>query len=78
MSIQTESTQAGATQIRLNGEPHTLSAGHTVADLVEQLGLSGRRIAVEINEEIVPRSQHADTRLIDGDHVEVVHAIGGG
>ncbi|MGP9765366.1 sulfur carrier protein ThiS [Halomonas sp. AOP13-D3-9] len=65
-------------QIRLNGEPHTLSTGLTVADLVEQLGLSGRRIAVEINEEIVPRSQHADTRLVDGDHVEVVHAIGGG
>lgn len=41
-------------QIRLNGEPHTLSTGLTAADLVEQLGLSGRRIAVEINEEIVP------------------------
>lgn len=65
-------------QIRLNGEPHTLSAGLTAADLVEELGLSGRRIAVEINEEIVPRSQHADTHLVDGDHVEVVHAIGGG
>ncbi|CAO1669650.1 sulfur carrier protein ThiS [Halomonas sp. NYA30] len=65
-------------QIRLNGEPHTLATGLTAADLVEQLGLSGRRIAVEINEEIVPRSQHADTHLADGDHVEVVHAIGGG
>ncbi len=65
-------------QIRLNGEPHTLAIGLTAADLVEQLGLSGRRIAVEINEEIVPRSQHADTPLADGDHVEVVHAIGGG
>lgn len=65
-------------QIRLNGEPHTLSTGLTAADLVEQLGLSGRRIAVEINEEIVPRSQHADTHLANGDHVEVVHAIGGG
>lgn len=65
-------------QIRLNGEPHTLSSGLNAADLVEQLGLGGRRIAVEINEEIVPRSQHASTRLADGDHVEVVHAIGGG
>jgi len=65
-------------QIRLNGEPHTLPSGLTAADLVEKLGLSGRRIAVEINEEIVPRSQHADTCLVDGDHVEVVHAIGGG
>jgi sulfur carrier protein len=65
-------------QICLNGEPHTLLTGLTAADLVEQLGLSGRRIAVEINEEIVPRSQHADTRLAEGDQVEVVHAIGGG
>ncbi|MGO2241659.1 MAG: sulfur carrier protein ThiS [Halomonas sp.] len=65
-------------QIELNGEPHTLAAGLTAADLIEQLGLSGRRIAVEINEEIVPRSQHATTCLADGDHVEVVHAIGGG
>ncbi|CAM3526405.1 sulfur carrier protein ThiS [Halomonas casei] len=72
------STQAMPIQIELNGEPHTLAAGLTAADLVEQLGLSGRRIAVEINEEIVPRSQHANTCLADGDHVEVVHAIGGG
>ncbi|TVP52756.1 MAG: sulfur carrier protein ThiS [Halomonas sp.] len=64
--------------IRLNGEPHTLTADLTAADLVEQLGLSGRRIAVEINEEIVPRSQLAATPLVDGDQVEVVHAIGGG
>lgn len=65
-------------QIRLNGEPHTLSTSLTAAGLVEQLGLSGQRIAVEINEEIVPRSQLAATQLVDGDQVEVVHAIGGG
>lgn len=64
--------------ILLNGEPHALAADLTAADLVEQLGLSGRRIAVEINEEIVPRSQLAVTPLADGDQVEVVHAIGGG
>lgn len=65
-------------QIRLNGEPHTLATGLTAADLVEQLGLTGRRIAVEINEEIVPRSQLAATALAENDQVEVVHAIGGG
>ncbi|KPQ21819.1 MULTISPECIES: sulfur carrier protein ThiS [unclassified Halomonas] len=65
-------------QLTLNGDPHSLLAGATAADLVEQLGLSGRRIAVEINEEIVPKSQLADTRLADGDQIEVVHAIGGG
>ncbi|PWV78832.1 sulfur carrier protein ThiS [Halomonas sp. A11-A] len=65
-------------QIQLNGEAHTLAPELTVAQLVESLGLAGRRIAVEVNEEIVPRSEHAATRLAEGDRVEVVHAIGGG
>ena len=65
-------------QIQLNGEPYTLEAGLTAADLIDQLALTGRRVAVEINEEIVPRSQLATTRLADDDQVEVVHAIGGG
>ena len=64
--------------IRLNGDNHSLKAGTYVAQLIEQLGLTGRRIAVEVNEEIVPRSQLAQTLLSDGDQVEVVHAIGGG
>lgn len=65
-------------QIQLNGEAHTLAPGLTVASLIESLGLVGRRIAVEVNEEIVPKSEHATTPLADGDRVEVVHAIGGG
>ncbi|CAM3809174.1 sulfur carrier protein ThiS [Vreelandella rituensis] len=65
-------------QIQLNGEPHALDSAVTAADLVETLGLTGRRIAVEINEQIVPRSQLAETPLSDGDQVEIVHAIGGG
>lgn len=64
--------------IQLNGEPYTLNADLTAADLIELLGLTGKRVAVEINEEIVPRSQLATTRLAEGDQVEVVHAIGGG
>ncbi|MFB9868612.1 sulfur carrier protein ThiS [Vreelandella sulfidaeris] len=64
--------------IQLNGEPYTLDAELTAADLIERLGLTGRRVAVEINEEIVPRSQLATTRLSQDDQVEVVHAIGGG
>ncbi|HBS16458.1 MAG TPA: thiamine biosynthesis protein ThiS, partial [Halomonas sp.] len=43
-------------QLTLNGEPYAMTAGLTAADLVEQLGLGGRRIAVEINEQIVPKS----------------------
>lgn len=65
-------------KIELNGEPMDLSSGATVADLIDRLSLAGKRLAVEVNEDIVPRSQHAEFRLGDGDRVEVVHAIGGG
>lgn len=65
-------------QILLNGEPHQLDQPLTLSALINQLGLTGKRLAVELNLEIVPRSQHADTRLSEGDRVEIVHAIGGG
>ncbi|MFC3608003.1 sulfur carrier protein ThiS [Stutzerimonas tarimensis] len=64
--------------IQLNGEPCELPAGQSLADLIERLQLGGRRVAVELNLEIVPRSQFASTALTEGDRVEVVHAIGGG
>lgn len=64
--------------IQLNGEPYSLPDGLTLSALLERLELSGRRVAIELNQDIVPRSQHADTILKDGDQVEVVHAIGGG
>ena len=64
--------------IQLNGEALDLPDGLSVADLLERLELTGKRVAVELNLDIVPRSQHADTLLRDGDRVEVVHAIGGG
>ncbi|MBF7729948.1 sulfur carrier protein ThiS [Pseudomonas sp. N040] len=65
-------------QIQLNGAAHELPDGASIADLLAQLALQGKRIAVEVNLEIVPRSQHAGTVLHAGDRVEVVHAIGGG
>ena len=64
--------------IQLNGENLELPEGTSVADLIERLELSGRRVAVERNLDIVPRSQYASTALADGDRLEVVHAIGGG
>ncbi|MCI0509911.1 sulfur carrier protein ThiS [Chromohalobacter marismortui] len=64
--------------IQLNGDHRELASQLTISELIDQLALTGRRIAVEVNEEIVPRSQHADTRLSPGDRVEIVHAIGGG
>ncbi|SDV10268.1 sulfur carrier protein ThiS [Pseudomonas mucidolens] len=65
-------------RIQLNGESFELPDGETVADLLTRLELTGRRVAVELNQDIVARSQHADTALAEGDQVEVVHAIGGG
>ncbi|WP_280562541.1 MULTISPECIES: sulfur carrier protein ThiS [unclassified Chromohalobacter] len=64
--------------IQLNGDQRELASQLTISELIEQLALTGRRIAVEVNEEIVPRSQHAEIRLSPGDRVEIVHAIGGG
>jgi len=65
-------------QIVLNGEQHQVADTATVAGLVQELGLAGRRVAVEVNLEIVPRSQYDNHRLNGGDRVEVVAAIGGG
>ncbi len=64
--------------IQLNGEPFELPDGATVSDLLVCLDAVGKRVAVELNLDIVPRSQHASTILRDGDQLEVVHAIGGG
>ncbi len=65
-------------RIQLNGEPFELPDGESVAALLSRLDLAGRRVAVELNLDIVPRSQHNSTALNEGDQVEVVHAIGGG
>jgi sulfur carrier protein len=64
--------------IVLNGEARRLEEAITLRGLIESLELTGKRLAVEVNEEVVPRSQHAEFRLCNGDHVEIVHAIGGG
>ena len=62
----------------LNGEPRRLEAVRNVAELVAALGLEPRKVAVERNLEIVPRSAYGQTRLTDGDRIEIVHFIGGG
>ncbi|NYZ62451.1 sulfur carrier protein ThiS [Luteimonas deserti] len=64
--------------IQLNGEHRPLDPGTTIAGLLEREGLAGRRVAVEVNGEIVPRGRHADHLLDPGDRVEIVHALGGG
>jgi thiazole synthase/sulfur carrier protein len=64
--------------ITLNGDARPLAPGCTVASLLAELGLDMRKVAVERNEAIVPRSLYAQTALADGDSLEIVHFIGGG
>lgn len=64
-------------QLQVNGETIEFS-GVTVADLIAQLQLSGRRLAVEVNCEIIPKGEHESLTLSNKDHIEIVHAIGGG
>jgi sulfur carrier protein len=65
-------------EITVNGEPQPLAEALTVATLLETRGLAGKRLAVERNGEIVPKSRHADTLLAGGDQIEIVVAVGGG
>jgi sulfur carrier protein len=64
--------------IVLNGDMLTLGEAPTILDLLQTQGLAERRVAVEVNGEIVPRGRHATHALCDGDRVEIVHALGGG
>jgi len=66
-------------QVMLNGSLHHFDPPPaTVAELVRALKLDGKRIAVEMNGEIVPKSRYAETRVASGDQLEVVAAVGGG
>jgi len=65
-------------RVTLNGDARELGDGITVAQLVRDLGLGARRIAVEINLDVVPRADYAARALRDGDVIEIVQFIGGG
>ncbi|HMM66413.1 MAG TPA: sulfur carrier protein ThiS [Dokdonella sp.] len=65
-------------KITLNGEPREIQDEQHVLALLDAAGYGGKRVAVEVNRRIVPRSMHAEHRLREGDRVEIVHAIGGG
>jgi thiamine biosynthesis protein ThiS len=74
----TDASPATLPSFTVNGEQRPLPGAMTVADLLATLGLDGRKVAVERNEAIVPRSAYATTRLEPGDSLEIVHFIGGG
>jgi sulfur carrier protein len=65
-------------QFLLNGESQQLSAPFTVRSMLERFAPRGRRVAVAINTEVVPRSRFDEVEIREGDRVEVIHAVGGG
>jgi thiamine biosynthesis protein ThiS len=67
-----------AMHLFVNGEQKTFPQALSLVQLIETLGMKGDRVAVELNREIVPRSQWSDTELHDGDRLEIVHFVGGG
>jgi thiamine biosynthesis protein ThiS len=74
----TTATTVTTIPITVNGEAREVPAPATVADLLAAVGLDTRKVAVERNMEIVPRSTYAETALAPGDTLEIVHFIGGG
>ena len=65
-------------EVIVNGRSVQLQPPHSLLQLLQQLGHGERRVAVEVNREIVPRSEHATFRLNAGDRIELVQAMGGG
>lgn len=65
-------------QVQVNGNPASIAEGAPLQQLIEQLGLAGQRLAVEVNEALVPRSRFGEHRLAEGDKVEIIQAVGGG
>jgi sulfur carrier protein len=70
--------RTGTLEIELNGEPREVPAGTTVASLLADLGMQPRYLAVERNQELIPRADHANCVLEAGDRLEIVTLVGGG
>lgn len=64
-------------KLTINGKPENIPADN-VAGLIQHLGLTGRAVAVELNQEVVPKREHANTSFKEGDVVELVTLVGGG
>jgi len=64
--------------VTVNGEPRTIAAGASIAAMLEEIGIDPRKVAVEHNFEVVPRSTLGDVAVNDGDSFEIVHFVGGG
>lgn len=64
--------------VTVNGEPRTIAADSSIAAMLDEIRIDPRKVAVEHNLEVVPRSTLADIRVSDGDSFEIVHFVGGG
>ncbi|MDR9455524.1 MAG: sulfur carrier protein ThiS [Spiribacter sp.] len=71
-------TDASDDTLIVNGQVHSVPAAATVKALLDELGMADQRLAVEVNEAVIPRSEYATTPLQAGDRIEVIRAIGGG
>ena len=78
--VKVKSTDYGkcAMKVILNGEEHECKAESTLVDLVAAVGVTKKRIAIEVNREIIPREQYASYHVQAGDHIEIVQFVGGG
>ena len=68
----------GFVTVIVNGEERLVADGRTIADLLAELRLGGRRVAVEMNRDIVPRTEYSSRSVRDGDRIEIVQFVGGG
>ena len=73
-----EAAQKDSIAVQVNGEPRSVSAGCSIAAMLGELGLDPRKVAVERNLEVVPRSKLGEVEVKDGDAFEIVHFVGGG
>ena len=76
--MSAQAASSASLSVTVNGEARVLAGPVSVAGLLDQMGLTGKRLAVERNGEIVPKGLHAGTQLVDGDRLEIVVAVGGG
>ena len=65
-------------QIQVNGHLHDIASPISIAQLLVNLDMAGKRVAIELNHSIIPKSQHSETVLKEGDVIEVIQAIAGG
>ena len=65
-------------RVQINGEAREVRAGLTLSELIAELGLAPERLAVERNREVVRRARWAETKIAEGDQIEIVHFVGGG